>query len=592
MLTSLCRPITASMQAWTDAYHLATAFFLTHRYAQAEHLLCSPLRNFAQEEDLATGDLDDGVLRESDELAAEERQQGGSDGLEQEREGGDGEEEGEGEEDLATSDEWNDASEEGLEAALQATRNSSRLPATLFAKMEGVNVEELPSTDQYDMEGINGHGLDHLGRKRKDRNFTVSGTGTGSEANSGTGSTDSGGGEPPPGIGGAAGQPSEDVVKEAWKQEQRLALLEIRRGTPPSPDGVKLIDISSPARYLAAQCLVRQAKYHEALDLLNSERLEEERYGPKVPCQDGGIKLASSKWHLRGLIQLRLHQQAEAQQSFIRALSLDVKNFEAFDQLVSGQLLSAKEQWDFIQGLEYVAQAGDDRIHLEALQLVKLVYTTRLDKSGRIHAQQAAAARRQLYRLYQLDNNADVLLGLAEELFARQRYKDCHIVTKRIMELSKDHEAALTIHISTMVYLDDLRPTLFLLAHHLSDRDPDLPAAWYAVGCWYLASQRYSEARRYFSKAVSLNPRYAASWVAFAHCFASEGESDRAIIAYTTSERMFSTSHLPKLFIGMEHLHQGNLILAEMSLQGSALVWEDDALARNERGVVAYYKGE
>ncbi|PWN90407.1 TPR-like protein [Acaromyces ingoldii] len=357
-------------------------------------------------------------------------------------------------------------------------------------------------------------------------------------------------------------------------------------------DGVKLIDISSPARYLAAQCMVRQAKYHDALDLLNSERLEEEKYGPKVPCKDGGIKLASSKWHLRGLIQLRLGKQAEAQQSFVRALSLDVKNYEAFDQLVGGQLLSAREQWEFVQGLEYVAQAGDDGLHQEALQLVKFMYTTRLDKSGRVHAQQAAAARRQLYRLYRLDNNADVLLGLAEELFARQRYKDCHAVTLRIMDLSKDHEAALTVHVSTMVYLDDLRPTLFLLAHHLTDRDSDLAAAWYAVGCWYMASGRYSEARRYFSKAVSLNPRYAASWVAFAHCFANEGESDRAIVAYTTAERMFTQSHLPKLFIGMEHLHQGNLVLAETSLKGSALVWEDDALGRNERGVVAYYKGE
>lgn len=476
-----------------------------------------------------------------------------------------------------------DSSSEGLAAALEATRNGSRLPATLYSKMEGVNVGEL--TD------------DEVGRKRKERGFTVSGTGTGSEATSGTGSgsgsTDSAMGEPSIKFAaGQGGEATEDAVARAWKREQKAALQEVKQRTTPSPEGVKLIDISSPARYLAAQCMVRQAKYHDALDLLNSERLEEEKYGPKIPCKDGGIKLASSKWHLRGLIQLRLGKQAEAQQSFVRALSLDVKNYEAFDQLVGGQLLSAREQWEFVQGLEYVAQAGDDGLHQEALQLVKLMYTTRLDKSGRVHAQQAAAARRQLYRLYRLDNNADVLLGLAEELFARQRYKDCHAVTQRIMDLSKDHEAALTVHVSTMVYLDDLRPTLFLLAHHLTDRDPDLAAAWYAVGCWYMASGRYSEARRYFSKAVSLNPRYAASWVAFGHCFANEGESDRAIVAYTTAERMFTQSHLPKLFIGIEHLHQGNLVLAETSLKGSALVWEEDALGRNERGVVAYYKGE
>ncbi|PWN35831.1 TPR-like protein [Meira miltonrushii] len=549
--------------AWNDAYNLATAYFLTHRYAQAEHLLRTPLPLAHLEENEEKGKEVNNGTEDADE-------------------------------DSDTKESLEDDHDE-LNAAVAATHKSSRLPAAMLAKAHAMQqlASDGHSSDPYDEDRddhMSEDGLHKLDRKRKDRQFTVSGTGTASE----------GGTSAPGSVAGdlngdmETDRPRSSARSSRNDKEQKLAMDEVRGSEIAPPDGISLVNVSIPCRYLAAQCMTRQGKYQEALDELSDWKSEhndllEQSY--KQPSRDGLIKLSSSIWHLKGLIQLHLRNTEEARESFMRSLSLDIKNFESFDHLVRGHLLTATQQWDFIQNLEYVAQAGEDPAQLEALHVVRLLYTARLDKSGRIHAQQAAAARRQLVGIYGLGNSPDVLLGLAEEMFSRMRYEDAYTVTQRIMELCKNHEASLPVHISTMYMIERLRPALYLLAHHLTDADPDMAAGWYAVGCWYFGTKRWLEARKYFSKAVQMDPRFAPGWVAFAHTFAYEGESDQAVISYSTAERNFSANFLIKLFLGMEHLSQGNLTLAELYLTGSAEVWEEDALSRNERGVVAYYSG-
>ena len=45
----------------------------------------------------------------------------------------------------------------------------------------------------------------------------------------------------------------------------------------------------------------------------------------------------------------------------------------------------------------------------------------------------------------------------------------------------------------------------------------------------------FESARRYFSKATTLNHRFAPAWVGFGHAFAAQDESDQAIAAYRTA---------------------------------------------------------
>jgi len=89
-----------------------------------------------------------------------------------------------------------------------------------------------------------------------------------------------------------------------------------------------------------------------------------------------------------------------------------------------------------------------------------------------------------------------------------------------------------------------------------------------------------------------IDSRFAPAWIAFAHSFAYEGEHDQAITAYSTSARLFPGSHLPLLFIGMEHLQLATWQLAEEYFLASEGINPSDPLLLNELGVIAYNKDE
>ncbi|ORX38717.1 hypothetical protein BD324DRAFT_622052 [Kockovaella imperatae] len=349
----------------------------------------------------------------------------------------------------------------------------------------------------------------------------------------------------------------------------------------------KLIDESLACRYLAAQCLVQQEKYQEALELLgesNPFRENGSAGGPATePHPDDGIKLHSSICHLRGLLHLRLSSLALAKESFMEALIIDVKNYEAFRELVEGEMMSATEEWTFVQNLAYRSQLADDQA-----MFVKLMYITKLKKDNHIH--DISRARTELVNTYALQDNCDVLVGLADELYAKYKWEDCYAVTSKILSRIPGHSTALPLHLACMHHIHRLRSSLFMLAHDLVEQDPQAATTWYAVGLWYFSGKRWTDARRYFSKANLIDSRFAPAWIAFAHSFAWEGEHDHAITAYSTSARLFPGTHLPLLFIGMEHLQLSASTLAEEYFRASEAINASDPLLLNELGVVSYNK--
>jgi len=271
----------------------------------------------------------------------------------------------------------------------------------------------------------------------------------------------------------------------------------------------RLVDVSLACRYLAAQCLVHQEKYHEALELLGQSNPFREvagPEGPKMPSQDEGIKLHSSICHLRALLHLRLSSLALAKEAFMEALMLDVKNYDAFRELVEGGMMSATEEWEFVQNLAYRSQLPVDEANF-----VKLIYTTKLKKDGHVH--EIARARAELTDTYALGENSDVLVGLADELYAKYKWEDCYAVTSkcassslssastdwyRILAQTSGHASALPLHLACMHHIHRLRSSLFMLAHDLVEQDPQAATTWYAVGLWYFSGKRWGEARRYF----------------------------------------------------------------------------------------------
>ncbi|GAA5884461.1 hypothetical protein JCM16303_005092 [Sporobolomyces ruberrimus] len=344
----------------------------------------------------------------------------------------------------------------------------------------------------------------------------------------------------------------------------------------------RLTDSSLACRYLAAQCQVRLGKWEEALDMVG-------RRGGLVSDGesgrgDGGIKLTASAAHLRGLIHMHLKATDLAKEAFMEALTRDVKCFESYEMLVGSEMMSSEEEWDFIQSLPYHSQTEEDA------EFIRMMYTVRLKKLA--HNREIAVARKRLADDYSLGDDPDVLFSLADELYSGMRYAECFKVTSKILALHPSHRPTLPIHLSCMQQIPNMRSRLFLLAHEMVDNEPDDAMSWYAVGLWYFSGRRWEESRRFFGKSVLIDPRFGPAWLAYAHSFAFEGEHDQAITAYSTAHRHLSGSHLPLMFIGMQHLGLSNIVLAEEYLLAAKELGKDDPLLLNELGVVCVHNEE
>ncbi|KAF8573479.1 TPR-like protein [Ramaria rubella] len=351
-------------------------------------------------------------------------------------------------------------------------------------------------------------------------------------------------------------------------------------------DMSRLVDMSIACRYLAAQCQVRQGKWADALEMLGESNpfKNSGRSGPTIPNRDGGIKIEASMCHLRGLLMLKLNRNDRAKECFLEALALDVKCYDAFEQLVGGELMRPEEEWEFVQGLAYKEQTPEDA------QFVRLIYTIRLRKFR--HLEEMSIARARLVDDFGLGDNVDVLFGFADTLYSQYRWADCYAVTSRILELVSVHAPTMPLHIACMHHLAYLHSKLFMLAHELVEKEPEAAISWYAVAVWYLTSRKWGEARKYFSKTSLMDPRFGPAWIAFGHTFAIEGEHDHAITAYSTSARLFQGSHLPLLYVGMEHLCLNNLSYAGEALGAAYQMCDSDPLLINELGVMAYHRRE
>ncbi|KAJ3573119.1 hypothetical protein NP233_g2630 [Leucocoprinus birnbaumii] len=352
----------------------------------------------------------------------------------------------------------------------------------------------------------------------------------------------------------------------------------------------RLVDMSVACRYLAAQCQMRQGNWSDALEMLGEanpfrdSEITPGRSGPSIPNLDGGIKVEASMCHLRGILMLKLNRGDQAKQCFMEALALDVKCFEAFDQLVTGEMMTPEEEWEFIQGLSYSHQTPQDA------QFVQLIYTSRLRKYK--HTKEHALTRKKLVEEYNLGDNPDVLFSFADASYASFRWADCFTITSRVLGLVAIHNPTMPLHIACMYHLQHLHSKLFMLAHEMVDREPENPISWYAVGVWYLSGGKWHQARQYFSKTSLMDPRFAPAWIAFGHTFALEGEHDHAVTAYSTCARMFTGSHLPLMFVGMEHIMLSNYALADEALNAAYTMCNGDPLLQNERGVMAYNHGD
>ncbi|KAK9462932.1 uncharacterized protein V1516DRAFT_671527 [Lipomyces oligophaga] len=338
------------------------------------------------------------------------------------------------------------------------------------------------------------------------------------------------------------------------------------------------LENSSSCRYLAALCLTRLSKWEEALSVLGDTNPFP---GVSEPSLDGGIKLEASMCYLRGIIYSNQNNFERAKESFKEALRVDLKCFEAFDELTSNSLMSPSEEWEFLDSLDFKSITEGD--------LIKDLYSTKLNKY--YNTDRFFEAEKQLQTKYHLDDNSDLMQSRAELLFVQCRFKQCLQLCETVLKKDNFKFSIIPLYLACLHDLEQ-KNKLFLLAHEMAENHPEEPVTWLTVGVYYLAVHKISEARRFFSKASMMNPHFGAAWIGFAHSFAVEGEHEQAVSAYSTAARLFQGTHLPSLFLGMQHLQLHNFTLAEEYLDTSYSICKTDPLLLNEMGVVLYHKNQ
>ncbi|KAK4178735.1 putative 20S cyclosome subunit [Triangularia setosa] len=409
-----------------------------------------------------------------------------------------------------------------------------------------------------------------------------------------------------------------------------------------------LITRNPACRYLAAHCLIKQGLFPEALGLLGehspahlfSSGNGNNANGPKrktsrtttssanvasklssditrtksrlgtrgaagIHSTAGGgeteeddlgtqKKYEAAMCHLRGLCFAKQNAFDRAKEAYKDALRIDVQCYEAFAQLVKNNLMSPDEEDEFMSLLDFPGLTianGDSGVgeddEEEAGDYVHMLYQTQLSKYR--HPLAFNTAVESLTTHYGLEGNADIMLARADQLYTQCRFRDALAVTEQVLEGDKYNFGAYPIHLACLYELKRTN-VLFLIAHELADSHPEEPASWLAVGIYYFATNKIAEARRYFSKASMMDANFGPAWIGFAHTFAAEGEHDQAVTAYSTAARLFTGTHLPQVFLGMQNHAMNNMTAAEEFLKTGYGLCRDDPLLLNEMGVVCYHQ--
>ena len=286
---------------------------------------------------------------------------------------------------------------------------------------------------------------------------------------------------------------------------------------------------------------------------------------------------------LRGICYAKQNAFDRAKECYKDAVRIDVRCFEAFQQLMKNSLLSPDEEWQFLESLDFDSIGASE----EAADFTRMLYTTRLSKYRNPTAFETAYDS--LSTHYHLSANPDLQLARADLLYTQCRYRDALAITSSILQDDKYNFMVYPVHLASLFELK-MKNVLFLVAHDLADTHPEEPCTWLAVGIYYFAIGKIAEARRYFSKASMMDAHFGPAWIGFAHTFAAEGEHDQAISAYSTAARLFMGTHLPQVFLGMQNHALNNMTLAEEFLKTAYGLCRTDPLLLNEMGIVKYHQ--
>ncbi|XP_019187177.1 PREDICTED: anaphase-promoting complex subunit 6 [Ipomoea nil] len=354
-------------------------------------------------------------------------------------------------------------------------------------------------------------------------------------------------------------------------------------------------------RYLAAKCLGELKEWDQCQLVLGNANVDEHGNVTELgDCssmyldkdgEDREINILSAICFLRGKASEALENRAQARLWYKAAIKADPLCYEALACLVENHMLTCDEEASLLSSLQFGAEDGWLSSFYSCL--VKKYEKENVVEAKFRELEQDGPSIKPLDKslLCTLKTNTDLLACKAEYYHQCCEYQKCFELTSTLLEKDPFHLKSTLVHLAAAMELGHSNE-LYVMASNLVKDYPQQALSWFAVGCYYYCIKKYEQARRYFSKATSLDGTFAPAWIGYGNAYAAREEGDQAMSAYRTAARLFPGCHLPTLYIGMEYMRTHSFKLAEQFFIQAKTICPLDPLVYNELGVVAYHMNE
>lgn len=360
----------------------------------------------------------------------------------------------------------------------------------------------------------------------------------------------------------------------------------------------QLIDKDVRIRYLASRCMLACGELEECLELLGGEAASnpsELSLGALPPAVPGTINYLSVTCLMRGRVFDAQENLAKATAWYRHALQTDPFNYEAYEALVGLRRLAPGEEAQLLAGLDI--PPGQEWLRLlyqsatrtggaeteAALATLEAPATAPAAPPRRETMETPTLARAApppgpetdgRVRGWGLAEDADVAAARAEWLCRRGRFAESWALTQSALARDPYALQCLPWHCAAGVRLRK-KQDLFLLAHRVMEAHEQSGTAWYAVGCYYLATEpRGAEAAtRAFARATRADRGCSPAWLGLAAALTASGEAEAALQAYRSASRLFPGLHEPLLGMARAYASMNVMPLAEQVLSQVITEW-------------------
>lgn len=352
-----------------------------------------------------------------------------------------------------------------------------------------------------------------------------------------------------------------------------------------------LLSRSSALRYLAGKCLAACKSWNEVITLLASETAddgdlssneaavtglaEEDSVSDLISRRLGDVNGAPTRV-LLGKAYDATGNAPEAVLCYKEALTEDPYCEETIERLYSTYALQANEEQAQMSALSF---SGDTSVEEELV--TKFLYQSKLH-----HNYPLKKTHNLPHTLHQsLSDSIDIRSHSASLLLESMNVEKCMELTRAILRQDPYHTPTLLVHIACFVIKRSSKD-LYCLGQDLVKHFPESPLAWYAVGCYYYSLSKHPQVRRYLSKAINLDAHFAHAHLVFGLSFASEGEHDQAIAAFSHAARFMKSYYLPLMYLGKEYSVTGNLPIAISFIKSALSLAPDNPSLCQEVGLL------